>query len=69
MGGFLVYEVNSNKNSDIGKNITNTNFGLIDILPILCYTNNRKFGGRNMKYLSVKEVALLWNTSERSVRN
>ena len=22
-----------------------------------------------MKYLSVKEVALLWNTSERSVRN
>ena len=69
MGGFLVYKVNSNKNSDIGKNITNTNFGLIDILPILCYTNNSKFGGRNMKYLSVKEVALLWNTSERSVRN
>lgn len=22
-----------------------------------------------MKYLSVKEVALIWNTSERSVRN
>lgn len=22
-----------------------------------------------MKYLSVKEIAVLWNTSERSVRN
>ncbi len=33
------------------------------------YACNRNFGGNLMKYLSVKEISLLWSTSERSVRN
>ena len=42
---------------------------MIDFLPIMWYTDNSNFGGQEMKYLSVKEIAVLWNTSERSVRN
>lgn len=53
----------------IGKNSTDFRAEIIEILPIMWYTIIGNKGVRKMKYLSVKEIALKWNTSERSVRN
>ena len=54
------------KFADIGKNIIKSSFICVDFLPIKWYTLNR---GGIMNYRSVKETALRWKTSERSVRN
>ena len=58
---FLMY-----KPAVIGKNLIKISFYNVDFLPIKWYTLNR---GGIMNYRSVKETALRWNTSERSVRN
>lgn len=45
---------------------------IVDILPISAYNELKKYiiiGGVRMEYLSVKEMAKIWNLSERSIRN